>query len=84
MAKQRRAIGANGFVGTAHIDEDMGMIEGRLFSHAHEFAGADLDHWNAGCVVEMGNNMLCHTDITAPYGATLLSRRTIAIGGADS
>jgi hypothetical protein len=84
MAEQRRAIGANGFARVAHIDEDMRMVEGRLFSHAHELAGADLDHRDAGRVVEMGNDMLRHADTTTRLGVPLLSRRTIAIRIADS
>ena len=54
----------------AHIDKDMGMIEWRRRPDAHEFSGADLDHWDARIVVEVGNDVLRHGLVLA-FGATI-------------
>ena len=43
IGEQCRAIGANGFGISAHVDKDMRMIERRRRTHAHKFAGMDTD-----------------------------------------
>ena len=68
QAEQRGAIGADGFARIAHIDEHMGMVEGRLLSHAHELMGADLDHRHPRSVVEMGNDVLRHRGLLGAPG----------------
>ena len=56
----------------------MGMVERRQRADAHEFAGADLDHWHAEVVVEVGNDAVRH-------GLNgLVSGRTIAAQAGDS
>ena len=60
VAVERRAIGADIFGVLAHVAEYMGMVERRLGADAHEFPGADLDHWHAEVVVEMGNDAVRH------------------------
>ena len=50
-----RAIGADGFIVVADIDENMRMIKRRLRAHAHEFARADGNLRDARLIVEMRN-----------------------------
>jgi hypothetical protein len=45
------------------------MIEGRHRADAHEFFGADLDHWNAQVVVKMRNDRLGHANIRVDRAA---------------
>src|SRR5260370_18939351 len=57
---ERRAIRADDFFVAAHVEEHMRMVERRLGADAHEFARANLDHRDAGIVVEMGDDMIGH------------------------
>src|SRR5215203_6930152 len=57
---ERRAIWADDLFVVAHVEEDVGMIERRPGADAHEFARADLDHRDAGVIVEVRNNVLGH------------------------
>jgi hypothetical protein len=57
VAEQGRAIGADTLGCVAHIDEDVGMVERRIFPNAHEFLGADFDYRHAGRVVEVGDDI---------------------------
>ena len=63
MNVMRRAIGADGIVRVAHIDENMRMIERRQGAHAHEFLGADPDTRDAGLIVKMRGAVVCHRKI---------------------
>ena len=69
----RRAIGADGLIRSAHVDIDVGVIEGRQRADAHELLRPDLHRRNAGLVVEMGRGMLGH-------GPLVLLRRAGAAG----
>ena len=60
MPKQGRAIGADDLARVAHVEVDMRMIEGRQFADAHELPRSDLDHRNAGSIVKVRNNHICH------------------------
>jgi hypothetical protein len=56
----------------------MGMVERRQRADAHEFPGADLDHWHTQVIVEVGNDAVRH-------GLNgLVSGRTIAAWLGDS
>src|SRR6266567_1572400 len=57
---ERRAIGADDLVVVAEIEEDMRMVERRVGAHAHELLRADLDHRDAGIVVEVRDDMVGH------------------------
>src|SRR6266404_1383140 len=57
---QRRAIRADDLVVVAEIEEDMRVIERRIGAHAHEFLRADLDHRDAGIIVEVRDDMIGH------------------------
>src|SRR5665213_2826742 len=70
---QRRAIRADDLPVGAHVEEDVGVVVRRLGAAAHEFARADLDHRDAGVVVEMRDDVVGHR-ITSE----LVWRRTIA------
>src|SRR5262245_1272344 len=59
-AVQRRAIGADYLVVVAEIEEHVRMVERRVGGDAHEFLRSDLDHRNAGIVVEMRDDMVGH------------------------
>jgi hypothetical protein len=63
-AKERRAVGADDLAVVTQVEKDMRMIEWRERPDAHEFARADLDHARAGLVVEMGNDMVCHDQLS--------------------
>jgi hypothetical protein len=63
MNIMRRAIGADGVICVAHVDENMRMIERGEGAHAHEFLGADPDTWDAGLIVEMRGAVVCHRKI---------------------
>ncbi len=57
-----RAIGADRFRVVAHVDEDMGMIEGRQSANAHELLRTDPHRAEAGLVVEMWRGVIgCHS-----------------------
>src|SRR5205807_5582984 len=56
----RRAIGADGIVIVAHVDENMRMVEGWQSADAHEFLGADPHLRNARLVVVMRHAMGGH------------------------
>src|SRR5690242_17740709 len=60
VAVEGRAIRADDLVVAAHVEIDMRMVERRQGADAHELARADLDHRNAGIIVEMGNDRLGH------------------------
>jgi hypothetical protein len=60
VAIERRAIGADHLRGLAHVEKDMRVVEWRHFPHAHELLGADLDHREAGSIVNVGNDSLRH------------------------
>jgi hypothetical protein len=60
VAEQRGAIGTYDLGGVAHVQVDVGMIERRHLALAHEFARADLDHRDAGGVVEVRNDPVRH------------------------
>src|SRR5665647_3430117 len=60
VSVQRRAIRADDLVVVAEIEEDMRMIERRIGADAHELLRADLDHRDAGIVVEVRNDMVGH------------------------
>jgi hypothetical protein len=60
VAIERRAIGAHILNVLARVAEDMRMVLWRQRTDAHEFLGADLDERNAGLVVEMRNDFVCH------------------------
>ena len=60
MAEEGGAIGADNLGRVAHIQKDVGMIERRLFTYAHEFLGADFDHRHAGGVMEVRNDVFGH------------------------
>jgi hypothetical protein len=87
-AIQRRAIRTDDLAVITEIEKDMGMIEGRLGAHAHEFVGADFNHSDASIVREVWNNVIGHdvspkiakrTDNDRALGRTrpYFSRRTI-------
>src|SRR4051812_12347929 len=57
---KRRAIGTDDLAIVTHVEEDMRVVERRLGADAHEFARADLDHGNAGLVMEMRNDVVGH------------------------
>src|SRR5450631_2773731 len=59
-AIERRAIRADQLGVAAHVEKYMGVVERWCLADAHEFPGPDLDHGNAGVVVEMGNDHLGH------------------------
>ncbi len=56
----RRAIGADGIVIVAHVDENMRMVEGRQCADTHKFLGADPHLRNARLVVVMRRAMGGH------------------------
>ena len=60
VAIERRAIGAHILNVLAHVAEDMRMVLWRQRTYAHEFLGADHDDRNAGLVMEMRNDLVCH------------------------
>src|ERR1051325_6310843 len=60
IAVQRRAIRADDLVVVAEIEEHVLMIERRIGAHAHEFVRADLDHGDAGVIVEVWNHVIGH------------------------
>ena len=74
VAVERRAIGADIFGVVAHVAEHMGMVERRLGADAHEFPGADVDHGNAGVVVEVGNDRVRHGLNGSVSGGTIAVR----------
>ena len=53
----RRAIGANGIVTTAHVDENMRVVKGRQRPDTHEFMRADSDL----CQPRLVMKMRCYT-----------------------
>ena len=55
MPVMRRAIRADDFLFTAHVEIDMGMIEGRLGADAHELVRAGFDRGDAHVILQMGN-----------------------------
>src|SRR3954470_48546 len=59
-AIQRRTIRADDFVVVAEVEKHMRMVERRVGADAHEFLRADLDHGNAGIVVEVRDDMIGH------------------------
>jgi hypothetical protein len=59
-AIQRRAVRADDLVVVAEIEENMGMVERRVGAHAHELLRTDLDHRDAGIVVEVRDDMVGH------------------------
>src|SRR5712671_1155568 len=82
VAVERRAIGADDLGVAAHVEKHMRMVVRRTGADAHELARPDLDHRNAGIVVEMGNDGFRHgVDLDA---AGCESARTIAGEGGDS
>lgn len=56
----RGAIRADGFVRITHVNEDMGMIEGRQRADAHEFLCADAHAGDAWLIVKMRRGMGGH------------------------
>ena len=66
VAIERRAIFADDLVVVAHVAEDVRMVEGRLRPDAHEFTGPDLDHRDAGVVVEMRYGVVGHRSLAKP------------------
>jgi hypothetical protein len=70
----------------------MRVIERRIGADAHEFLRADLDHGDAGIVVEVRNDMVGHNSspwmATAPDTGNTPQRdrtlRTILTGTVDS
>jgi len=60
VAIERRTIWADDFLVLAHIKKNVRMIVGRCRPDAHEFPGADLDHWDARIVVKVGDNVFRH------------------------
>jgi hypothetical protein len=60
---ERRAIGAHILYRVAHVAIDMRMVMWWQRAHTHEFLGADLDDRNAGIVMEMRNDLVCHAGI---------------------
>ncbi len=63
------AIGADGFLVGAEIDENMRMVEWRERPDAHEFAAADTDPGESRRVVEMGGGSLSHESSARRTGA---------------
>src|SRR3954465_2204312 len=60
QTEQGRAIWTDDLGGVAHVEIDMGMVERRHFALAHELVRADLDHRDAGRVMEMRNDLVGH------------------------
>src|ERR1700722_17068598 len=60
IAIQRRAIGTDDLVVVAEIEENMGMVEGRVGAHAHEFLRSDFNHRNAGVIVKVRDDVVGH------------------------
>ena len=60
VAVERRAVGADHLTIVAHVEEDVGMIEGRTCSDAHELANANADRPMSGGVVEVGRSGIGH------------------------
>ena len=71
VAEQRRAIGADDLGGVAHVEVDMRMIERRQLALAHELPRADLDHRDAGGVVEMRNDPVRHVFVPHPAAVSV-------------
>ena len=46
--------------GYGDVAEDIRMVLWRQRTYAHEFLGADHDDRNAGLVMEMRNDLVCH------------------------
>src|SRR5215470_7168791 len=63
-AVQCRAIGADDLVVVAEIEKHMRMVERRVGADTHEFLRPDLDHRNAGIVVEVRNDVVGHNLFT--------------------
>ncbi len=61
----------------AHVEEDMGMVERRQRTDAHELPRSDLDDGGASVVVEMGNDQIGHDTLSNPVAMG----RTIAADG---
>src|SRR5215470_6605104 len=69
-AVQRRAIRADDLVVVAEIEKHMRMVERRVGADAHEFLRSDLDHRNAGIVVEVRNDVVGHNLFTSSSNLT--------------
>ena len=65
VAVQGRAIFADDLVVVAHVAEYVRMVERRPRADAHEFLRADLDHRDAGFVVEMRYGMVGHRTLAS-------------------
>src|SRR3954467_14672953 len=57
---ERRAVRTDDLVVVAGIEEHMRMGERRIGAHAHELLRADLDHRDAGVVMEVRDDMVGH------------------------
>src|SRR5262245_49708229 len=60
VAVEGGAVGADELAVAAHVAEHVRMIERGRRADAHEFLGADLNHRDAGIIVEMRNDMVGH------------------------
>jgi hypothetical protein len=60
MTKQRRAIGTDDLGSVSHVKEYMRVIEWWQFANAHELPRADIDHRDAGSIVEVWNDGIRH------------------------
>ena len=60
MAIKRRAIGAHDLTFIAAIQKNVGMIERRISTDAHEFLCANFYGGNAGVVVKVWDMMIGH------------------------
>src|SRR5580704_7777523 len=79
-----RAIGADELVVVPHVAEDMRVVEWRQRADAHELPGADLDHGDAGVIVEMGYDPVRHGIAFGFRDFELMSVGTIAVNRSDS
>jgi hypothetical protein len=81
---ERRTIGADVLVVVAHVAEYMRVVERRQRTDTHELFGPDLDHGDAGVIVEMGYDPIRHGIAFAFWDFKLISAGTIAVNRFDS
>src|ERR1700761_6448235 len=60
IAIQGRAIRADDLVVIAEIEEHVRVVERWIGADAHEFLRSDLDHRDAGVIMEVRNNVVGH------------------------
>ena len=58
---ERRTVGTDDFLLITHVDENVGMIEGRLGANALEFLCPDVYGGNPSFVVVFGGEIFSHS-----------------------